>query len=347
MGMLIQKRQRNLTLKDVAKSLNTSTATISNAFNRPDQLSVAKREKILAACTELGYDGPNKAAQILRKGKSNIIALVLADNIEYMVTDPVANTFIQGVTHVLKENQKHLLLYAGDSENIRDVIDFVDGFISYGAPRNSQLITQILNQNKPVVTVDFNLGDFPSVNINNDEAAYKVAKMALKENDRVAIIGLRLIDANHTCRIYDSPLIDVDHCVTHRRLEGYFKAIKECNVDFEGGSIWHTPENNHKYAKQAALEVLNSVPRPNVVLCMSDLIAIEVLDCAKKMGIKVPEDLRITGFDGINEAFRVTPQISTICQSSVEKGKHAAKLLLEDTPKSVVLPYTIEKGGTL
>ena len=70
--------KRNLTLKDVALKLGTSTATISNAFNRPDQLSAKKRKFILEACEELGFSGPNKAAQILRKGKSNIIALVLA-----------------------------------------------------------------------------------------------------------------------------------------------------------------------------------------------------------------------------------------------------------------------------
>ncbi|MEC7699926.1 MAG: LacI family DNA-binding transcriptional regulator, partial [Pseudomonadota bacterium] len=54
-----------LTLKDVAEQLGVSTATISNAFNRPDQLSKAKREEILAQCKKIGYSGPNKAAQIL------------------------------------------------------------------------------------------------------------------------------------------------------------------------------------------------------------------------------------------------------------------------------------------
>jgi DNA-binding LacI/PurR family transcriptional regulator len=340
-------KKRNLTLKDLALSLNTSTATISNAFNRPDQLSAKRREKILAACKELGYDGPNKAAQILRKGKSNIIALVLTDSIEYMVTDPVASSFIQGVTRVLKQKQKHLLLYAGDSESIRDVIDFVDGFICYGAPRNTNLISQVSIQHKPVVTVDYNLSGCPSVNIDNDQAAYQIAKLAIKKTDKVAIIGLRLIDANHTCRIYDAPLIDVDHCVTHRRLEGYYKALADSGVELPSGSIWHTPENNHKFAKQAALEVLNTRPRPTVILCMSDLIAIEVLQCAKELGINVPDDLRITGFDGISEVIRVTPNISTVSQSSVEKGVAAATMVLNGSTTSVVLPYTIQKGGTL
>ncbi len=64
---------------------------------------------ILAECEKIGYTGPNKAAQILRKGRSNIVALILADSIAYTVSDPVASTFIKGVSRVLQQQGKHLL----------------------------------------------------------------------------------------------------------------------------------------------------------------------------------------------------------------------------------------------
>lgn len=339
-------KKRNLTLKDVALKLGTSTATISNAFNRPDQLSAKKRKFILEACAELGFTGPNKAAQILRKGKSNIIALVLADSIDYMVTDPVANSFIEGVSKVLKEEGKHLLLYSGDSSTLIDIEDFVDGFICYGAPRNNELIANIRAQRKPVVTVDFDIEGIPSVNIDNEISAYEIAELAVKPTDTVAIIGLRLIEANNTCRVYDAPLLNMEQCITRRRLEGFNKAIEEKGNSVGSDMIWHIPENNHKYAKQAALEVLSAHPRPNVVLCMSDLVAIEVLYCATAANIKVPEELRITGFDGINEALRVSPSISTVCQSSVQKGVSAANMLLDGSKDNVILSCEIKTGET-
>lgn len=62
------------------------------------------------------------------------------------------------------------------------------------------------------------------------------------------------------------------------------------------------------------------------------------MQCAREMKIKIPEDLRITGFDGINEAFRVTPNISTVCQSSVEKGVTAANMLINGDEKGLILP---------
>jgi len=98
------------TLKSIAKELGVSNATVSNAFNRPDQLSAKRREAILKACKELGYYGPNKAAQSLRSGTFNIVALVLPDSVEYMVSDPVASSFMRGVTSVL-EKKTALMFY--------------------------------------------------------------------------------------------------------------------------------------------------------------------------------------------------------------------------------------------
>lgn len=338
--------KNKLTLKDVALQLGVSTATISNAFNRPDQLSAARREAILAECEKIGYTGPNKAAQILRKGRSNIVALILADSIAYTVSDPVASTFIKGVSRVLQQQGKHLLLYAGDSESILDVVDFVDGFICYGAPRNPKLAEEVVRQTKPAITVDFNIDGLPSINIDNEQAAYEVASQAIANDDHVAILGLRLIDSPSTCRIYDSPLIEVESSISHRRLDGYIRAIEEKGLIIENDWIWHIPESDRSFAKQAAKEVLHSSPRPNTVLCMSDIIALELLQSALSLGIKVPEELKITGFDGIEEAERTRPNLTTVCQASDKKGEMAATALLESRDKDEILPFEIKRGET-
>lgn len=339
-------KRNKLTLKDVALQLGVSTATISNAFNRPDQLSATKREEILTACKRIGYTGPNKAAQILRKGQSNIVALILADNIEYMVSDPVASMFIKGVSSVLQSADKHLLLYAGSAKSVSDVADFVDGFICYGAPENPVLGHELKQQDKPVVTVDFNLGDWPSVNIDNEMAAYQIAKQAIAAGDEVAILGLKLIDSPTTCRVHDSPLLDTETAISHRRLDGYFRAMNEVGCDINNELIWHIPESRGNYSRQAAKEVLSISPRPNAILCMSDIIALELLQCALSMGLEIPQTLKITGFDGIDEAKRTRPQLTTVSQSSTDKGKRAAELFLSMSKDSVLLPFAIFQGET-
>ena len=335
------------TLKSIANEIGVSNATVSNAFNRPDQLSKKRREEILASCKKLGYSGPNKAAQSLRSGKFNIVALVLPDSVEYMITDPVASDFVKGVSSVLEKSKVNLLLFSGISDNINSVADFVDGFICYGSPRNKELIEQLRTTTKKVVTVDFDIDRKASVGVDNEHAAYEIAKLAINsQDDDVAILGLRLLDSNLTCRVYDLPNSASQFSIAHQRLSGYNKAMNELNVNLRADRVWNIPENKHPFALIAAREALTTVPRPNVLLCMSDLIALAALKEINAMGLKIPEDVRVVGFDGIDEALRSTPSITTVHQNNVKKGMKAAELFIKRATDSVIIPYHIEHGGS-
>ncbi len=98
------------TLKEVAKQLGVSTATVSNAFNRPDQLSSSLRERILAQCNKLGYTGPSVTARSLRTGKTGVIGVLLADNLTYSFTDPVSTLFLSGISETLDSMHVNMLL---------------------------------------------------------------------------------------------------------------------------------------------------------------------------------------------------------------------------------------------
>lgn len=332
------------TLRSIADTLNVSTATISNAFNRPDQLSKAKREEILAECQKLGYFGPNKAAQSLRRGKSGIIALVLADSIDYMVSDPVASSFIRGVSEMLRTHKSHLLLFSGSSESINSVIDFVDGFICYGMPRNPNLLNELSVCQKKVVTVDFALPGRASVGIDNQQAAFEIAQRAIKPNDRVAIVGLRITHADFTAKVMDTPLVDLATSVAQQRYQGYLQALAGAGVELDSDLLWNVPESTQACAKIAALEILQEPHLPNTILCMSDLIGLSILRELLSAGIKVPEQVKIVGFDGIDETKRHHPILTTVYQNSTEKGRIAAKLFFSEKPQSQVLDYAIFAG---
>ena len=335
------------TLKSIAKELGVSNATVSNAFNRPDQLSEKRRNDILAACQKLGYTGPNKAAQSLRRGKFNIVALVLPDSVEYMVSDPVASKFMKGVSSILEKNNINLLLFSGKAENINAVADFVDGFICYGSPRNTRLIEQLKTTTKKVVTIDFDIARNASVNVDNENAAYEIANLAIKSaQDHVAILGLRLLDTDLTCRVYDTPTMDVHCSIAHQRLTGYIRAIDSKGVELNHDRIWNIPESSQRFASIAAKEALTSVPRPNVLLCMSDLIALTAMQEAIDLGLKIPEDIRIVGFDGIDEASRFNPRLTTIHQNSEAKGIKAAELFIANACHTELIPYQMVMGNS-
>lgn len=338
-------KPKSWTLKSIAAELGVSNATVSNAFNRPDQLSKARREAILKACEQRGYFGPNKAAQSLRKGTSNIVALVLADSVEYMVSDPVASSFMRGVSSILEANNINLLLFSGNSDHLNNVVDFVDGFICYGRPRNQSLVEQLKTITKQVVTVDFDIGRNTSVNIDNEQASYDIAMHALRSpQDHVAILGLRLLDEERLCRVQAQPNFDTSQSIAHQRLRGYQRAIEAKGIILADDQIWNVPESSERYAPRLAKEVLDSVPRPEVLLCMSDLIALAALREAAARGIHVPEQLRIVGFDGIDEGQRCVPTLSTIHQNSEEKGRLAANLFVQKERQKALIAYQVQLG---
>jgi DNA-binding LacI/PurR family transcriptional regulator len=181
------------------------------------------------------------------------------------------------------------------------------------------------------------------VNIDNEAAAFIIAQHALKGQEQsIAILGLRLVDSNRVCRLTHKDFLTASQDVAHSRLKGYLRAAKDLNIDVVASQIWHVPINNDETAEVAVREVLSLSDLPKVILCMSDVIALTVLRVAKELGINVPEELRITGFDDTPEASRSEPTLTTICQQSIEKGHVAAKLLLntpqgDDTVQKIVL----------
>ncbi|GAB5381085.1 MAG: LacI family DNA-binding transcriptional regulator [Aliiglaciecola sp.] len=330
--------------------MGVSTATISNAFNRPDQLSAKLRERILRDAAKLGYHGPNLAARTLRRGESDVIGVMLSDSLTYSLSDPVANQLLQGVSEVLVERNKHLLLLSShiDSSEQRGAESLPDGFILYGTI-DQPSFERVKRTGKPLVLVDFESDEITSVNIDNEKGAYKIADLALKQgSNEVAVLGLKLIDFDRVCRLTQADLDAEYKEISRSRLAGFTRAATENGCAFQPDSVWHIPINSTANAEIAAREALTKHPRPNVLLCMSDVIALSAIRVARDLGLDVPNDVSITGFDGIPESERSNPPLSTVCQQSIEKGRLAATMLLDGADdKQVTLETKLEVRGSI
>ncbi|MFO7529235.1 MAG: LacI family DNA-binding transcriptional regulator [Marinobacter sp.] len=338
--MTVSNMPKRLTVKAMAEKLNVSTATISNAFNRPDQLSEAKRRWILEECKRLGYMGPNAAARSLRTGRTGIVGVMLADNLAYSLTDPVANELLHGVAEVLdRRHMNMLLLSSHDEQRCRLQESMVDGFIIYGWLKEEDTYERLKQHGKPMVVVDFDLEGCTWVNIDNYDGARRSAEHALRTPpEQVAILGLRLVDTDRVCRIRDRELFSETRAISVRRLNGYLDALGAAGYQVPSERIWSTPTNTHQDAYQAAREALTSSPRPDLLLCMSDRIGLATIQAALQMGLRVPEDVRVVGFDGIPEAANIHPSLTTVYQQSAEKGRVAARIFLgEQEDRNVLL----------
>lgn len=328
---------RRMTLKDLARELGVSTATISNAFNRPDQLSPTLRERILSEAARLGYSGPDAKARSLRTGRSRIVAVVLAESLTYSLNDAVASEFLSGVAEVLDAHGHTLLLLPGRGHDSQPAgsANIADGFIVYGLMPNNQLLQRLPFQ-RPLVSVDFDVEGCPTVHIDDTEASYRIACHALKQRpERPAIINLRLtvepcngrVTAAHT-------MLPSTSTISRARLAGFYEALEEHGITPGAVPLWNIEENIFEVCSPVIAEILDQPieQRPDLLLCMSDRIALTALTLAEQRGIRVPEELRITGFDGIAEGQYRAPRLTTVRQDSVGKGRVAAQMILGHLP---------------
>lgn len=333
-----------LTVKQVSEKLGVSTATISNAFNRPDQLSVELRSRILRECEKLGYFGPNPAARSLRTGSTGVVGVMLADNMVYNFKDTCAIEFLEGVASVLDEQKKNLLLMPGRKEfyTSSSLEAIPDRYIIYGPPRDLELLPRIEAQRKPMVTVDFSLPDHLSLNIDNYRGAKDSAHRMFELTDGpIAIIGLRLTIIDKFLRLDQHEMHEYDMSVSRQRLQGYLDAAKEAGVEVAPQQIWSASESTWNEGVKAARNALMTTPTPTGLLCQSDQLALAALSVARELGLRVPEDLKVIGFDGIPETVRSHPTLSTVQQPSFEKGQLSAMMVLEpDKFTSRKLPVT-------
>jgi DNA-binding LacI/PurR family transcriptional regulator len=150
-------------------------------------------------------------------------------------------------------------------------------------------------------------------------------------------MGMRLVQDNRVKSITDKDLDHDKQEISWQRLFGYIAGAQNKGVQISADNIIHMPVNVLEQAEEGARILLSKQNRPNVILCMSDIIAIAVCKVARELGLSVPQDIKVTGFDDIAEATRNQPALTTISQQGYEKGQLAAKMLLEASEQRVMM----------
>src|SRR5918998_2024466 len=228
------KSGRRATLKDVAAEVGVSPATVSNAYNRPEQLSGKLRVKVMEAARRLGYAGPDPTARGLRRGRVGAIGVLCADRLSYAFADPAAVLFFEGVSRAAEEPGLALLLVPGsisgshDPEAVRGAA--VDGFVVYCMAEDDRMIEAVRERRLPAVFVDdpprVSAGDLPVVRVDDVGGARSAAEHLVGlGHRRVAVV---------TFELAPSPaggLADLDRQArtsfrpTRSRLDGYKKGL--------------------------------------------------------------------------------------------------------------------------
>lgn len=348
---------RRATLKDVAAEVGVSLATVSNAYNRPDQLSKELRERVFETAQALGYAGPDPAARGLRLGRSGAIGVLYADRLSFAFADPVAVMFLEGVSMATEEAGLGMLLVPGSPRQDRDpeavMAAVVDGFVVYSMSENDPLVGAALERRLPVVVVDQrDQKEMFSVGIEDEGAARIAAEHLLRlGHESFGVVSLELALDVRSGLADTGRQANATYQTGRHRLRGYRSAITEAGFSWDTVPVYECVENLQEEGRRAAEVLLSQKPRPTAILAMSDQLALGVVEAAERQGLKVPEDLSVVGFDDIPEASRTAPPLTTVHQPHVQKGLQAGRMLVaqlegRDTDKTMLLPTEIVVRGS-
>jgi DNA-binding LacI/PurR family transcriptional regulator len=300
--------------------------TVSNAFSRPDQLSATLRRTILATAAELGYVGPDPAARALARGTAGAVGVLLTESLHYAFSDEVAVRFLGAVAEELAPTGLALTLLSSSSRDdvvpTRDLA--MDGALVYSCAMTSDAVGWLIRRNLPLVFVDqAPAAGIPSVNIDDRSGARAAAEHVVAlGHRRVAMLapGLRLPGDVDAWDVAD------EHHVSRQRLLGWTDALHAAGVE---PVVRRQPHNLESEAYENARDLLGAEDRPTAVLCFSDAIAVAVLHAADDLGLRVPDDLSVVGFDDSPLATRVRPALTTVRQDVAAKGRAAAAALTD------------------
>ncbi len=345
--------RRPATLASLAAELGVSRTTVSNAYNRPDQLSPELRRRVLETARRLGYPGPDPVARSLRTRKAGAVGLLLTENLSYAFRDPAALGFLEGLALACEGAGQglHLVPVNPEREDVTAVHSAgVDGFVVYSVPDDDPHLAAVLSRPVPTVVCDQPRVDgVDLVGIDDHAAIAQLAGRLISLGHRsVGVACMRLArDRNDGFASVDRQRTAHFH-VQRARLSALAEAFDAAGVDWTRVPVVERFDHSTASGESAAAQVLDSNPEVTALLCTSDILALGALTEARRRGLRVPQDLTVTGFDGIAEGERVG--LTTIRQPVLEKGRAAGKLLLNaaehNRPRHITLDTELVLGKT-
>ena len=325
-----------VTLQTIADAVGVSRATVSNAYNRPDQLSPALRRRVLDTASELGYGGPDAAARMLRTGRTRSIGLLFTEDLRFVFTDPDTMLFMRGVaeTSALAGSGLTLLPVPPGLDVAESAVGSVaaDGHLIFSVDRTHPAVDALVGAGRPIVTIDEpDLGDHTSFVGIDDAAGAELAAQHLVDlgHRRLGILLGRLDRDVRSGPVDAAREAGISIRVARRRVAGYRRAIDVAGLDPTTVVLWESGGNDPDSGRRATDDLVRTHPELTGLLCFSDQLAIGATQSVLRLGRRVPDDLSIVGFDDVPRASTWDPPLTTIRQPLVDKGRAAADLLLE------------------
>ena len=303
---------RRVTIREVASSAGVSVATVSKVLNDRYGVSEATAERVRAVIADLGYES-SLVARSLRNQHTNVIGVLVAD------LEPFSAEVLKGVADVLRGTEYELVAYAAAArvgEHVgweRRHLSRLSGTLIDGAVLVTPTVIDIV-ASVPIVAVDPHTGrsDIPTVDSDNLRGGY--------------LAGKHLVDLGHRriATITGRP----DLMSAQLREKGFRAALAEAGLPVDEHFVV-AGDFDPEVAEKAAHELLNAAEPPSAIFAANDATALATIEVARRLGLSVPHDLSVIGFDNVPDAAMCEPGLTTIEQPIRDMGRRAAQLLVD------------------
>jgi LacI family repressor for deo operon, udp, cdd, tsx, nupC, and nupG len=303
------------TMKDVAEQAGVSTATVSRALMNPEKVSASTRQKVDQAVMAVGYS-PHALSRNLKRNESRTILVIVPD-----ICDPFFADLIKGIERTAAESGYLVLIGDCAQQNQQEktfinliITKQIDGMLLLGSDLPFDASKEEQRNLPPMVMANEFAPELelPTVHIDNLTAAFEAVHYLLNlGHQRIACIE----GPKHM------PLCQY-------RSQGYVQALRRNGISVENAL---TAQGDFTYESGArAVSELMALPSPpTAIFCHNDIMAIGAMFQAKKMGLRIPQDLSVVGFDDIKASQFTDPPLTTVAQPRFQLGRQAMLLLLE------------------
>jgi DNA-binding LacI/PurR family transcriptional regulator len=302
------------TIYDVAREAGVSIATVSKVLNNTGRIGEDTRKKVMKVMNELNYQ-PSVVASALTGKSTYTIGLLIPD---------LANPFFAEIARHIEDfsqlNGYSVMMCSTDYDPEKEAKYIsllrqksVDGIILASRFKNKEVLKDLINHHFPLALIDLNLPEFPldSVEIDHFQGGYLVTHHLLS-------LGHRTIG-----------VIAEESRSSQERIRGYRQALEEAGLAFEESYVL-TTDFTVEGSKNGALKLFALKNRPTAILACNDLLAIGVTQALRELGLSIPAEVSVTGFDNTILASATNPPLTTVDQPKLEMGRQVVELLIKN-----------------
>ena len=308
----MKKKKHTVTIRDVARTAGVSVSTVSRVLNGKVDVAQDTQDRILSVIDELGYT-INLAARSMRSQKNNMVGLIMPD-----IAYPFAIEVMKGVNQAVAESAFDLLVYttgdvrkSGRAFHEQKYVSLLNNSITDGIIIVAPVVGEY-STDAPIVSIDPTISHphYPSVHATNYQGAMDAMAYLLGlGHTRIGFIGGR-----------------AELESSNRRLRGYYDSLEKAGVPLDEMLVTSGDYTTETGAKSAR-ELLSLDNPPTAIFASNDQSAIGVFQVAEEMGLGIPQDLSVVGFDNIPESKYM--ELTTVDQFISQMGYVATQMLIK------------------